>query len=736
MTVSARVSPPAQNRAVQTLVEIVRAINSDLPANRMLEIVVRTTRELLDADRATVLLLDDDARLTPEVSVARCADVQLWTRFRDMPPIPVSVDAEARAVLAQNAAIVIPDAARSPLVPEEWQRAFGLQSLVVVPLVVMGEPCGALVIDDDRPRHFYGDTTTSVVEGIAALTAIALRHARRHDRTTQQARTLDQLLSLAISLNRSPELHRVLQTAVDGFLEVFGASSCSVSTLDDDGSIRCLASRGAGQPAPGSPVDQAWSAWLPAARRAWARDATSTVLDEVTTPTQIPTPRGVTGTATCVVVPFTQENQVRGFARVVLPAGQPPEDEQLTAAVSLAGQVWLAIERARLSEDARRRTDRIEALYNLSHEIALLPDMRLVVERLAPAVRESTGTEIIDVVLCDSEAARIFSSRTPRGGVAALIREWRKQNDPRPRSDGGLYTVPMAVAGELVGALRVRAVDPPCLPRHSEDFLLAVASGVADVVSRIVLRTQVAATERELAVAEERGRLTAELHGDVGSVLLSAAARLEPFAAAVQDGAARAAVREAQAEIARTGRQLRGIVDALEILQRHGRDLAGSLRELVATCAAAIGVDAGVRVVGRVQRLEPLVDAALLRVAHECLTTLGADSRATTVMLHLRYTGDGVELVVHDDGVHFAQRASGRSRAHTAIRAMQIRLDEVGGALTVADCAPCGLRVTALVRPRAPERAAPVAGLPRDITTLSPRPDAGRPRTRRAGAPT
>lgn len=736
MTSTARLPGVTHDRAVETLVEIARAINSDLPPNRMLEVVVRTTRELLDADRATVLLLDDDGQLAPEVSVARHADVQLWTRFRDMPPIPVSVDAESRTLLVKGAAVVIPRAADSSLVPREWQRAFGLQSLIVAPLVVMGEPCGALVVDDDRTQQFFEGPTTAVVEGIAALTAIALRHARRHNRTAQQTRTLDQLLSLATGLNRSPELHRVLQTSVDGFLQVFDATSCSLSTFEDDGSIRCLASRGAGQPEPGAPADGTWSTWVSAARRAWIDDATRAVVAELPGPPHIPSPRGVPNAGTVVAVPFTQENRVRGFALVVLPAGQAPEDDQVTAAVSLAAQVWLAIERARLSEDARRRADRIEALYNLSHEIALLPDMRLVVERLAPAVREGTGAEIIDVVLCDSEAARIFSSRTPRRDVAAVIRRWRKQADPRPVAHDALYTVPMIVGGELLGALRVRAVVPSCLPRDSEDFLLAVASGVADVVSRIVLRTQVAATERELAVAEERARLTAELHGDVGAVLLSAATRLEPLAAAARDGSTRAAVREAQTEIARTGRQLRSVADALEILKRHDRDLTGSLRELVATCAAATGIDAGVRVVGRVQRLAPLVDAALLRVAHECLTTLGADSHASTVMLHLRYTGDGVELVVHDDGVHLAQRASGRSRAHTAIRAMQVRLAEVGGALTVADCAPCGLRVTALVRPRAPERAGPVAGLSRDITTLSPRPDAGRTRSRRAGAPT
>jgi GAF domain-containing protein len=738
MTGTARLSDTAHDRAVETLVEIARAINSDLPPDRMLEVVVRTTRELLDADRATVLLLDDDGQLTPEVSVARRADVQLWTRFRDMPPIPVSVDAEARLLLVKGAAIVIPHAAESTLVPREWQRAFGLQSLIVAPLVVMGEPCGALVVDDERTEHFFEGTTTAVVEGIAALTAIALRHARRHSRTAQQARTLDQLLSLATGLNRSPELHRVLQTAVDGFLQVFGATSCSISTLDADDGIRCLASRGAAQPEPGVTAASLCSTWLPGARRTWATDPTAAVVvEETSTAAPIPAPRGLAGPEiTSVVVPFTQENRVRGFARVVLCVGRGPEEEQLTAAVSLAGQVWLAIERARLAEDARRRADRIEALYNLSHEIALLPDMRLLVERLAPAVREATGGEILDVVLCDSESARIFSSRTPRGTVAGEIRQWRKQDDPRPCVTDGLYSVPMVLAGGVVGALRVRAVSPARLPRDGEDFLLAVGAGVADVVSRIVLRTQIAATERELAVAEERGRLTAELHGDVGSILLAASARLELVVASVQDAAAGVALRDAQAEIGRTGRQLRGTVAALGVLQRHRSDLAGSLRELVATCAAATGVDAGVRVVGRAHRLAPLVDAALLRVAHECLTTLGANSHATTVMLHLRYASDGVELVVHDDGVHLAQRASGRSRAHTAIRAMQVRLDEVAGSLAVTDCAPSGMRVTAWVDRYDRSRAAPRAAEPRDVTTLIPDVHAARARIRRAGATT
>jgi nitrate/nitrite-specific signal transduction histidine kinase len=377
------------------------------------------------------------------------------------------------------------------------------------------------------------------------------------------------------------------------------------------------------------------------------------------------------------------------------------------------------MERARLADDAQHRERRIDALSGLSHEIAQLTDMRVVVERLAPAVREATGSELIDVLLCDADAARAFAARTPRADVAAQVRRWRREEAPRPCSLDGLYVVPAVVAGQLLGVLRVRAVMPALLGPDDAEFLLAVGTGIADLVSRTLLRVQLESMERQLAVVDERGRVTAELQEEVGRLLLAAAARIEPLGSRI-GGDNRAALRDAQLELVRTGRQLRAAVETLNSLHRHADDLPGSLRQMVRAWGRAAGVDTDLRVSGRVQRLTPTAEGALLRLAHEALTRVGGNSHASTVMVQLRYGAGEVELVVHDDGVHLAQRATAESRVHPALRAMQNRLHDLGGSLQITECNPQGVRLTAVL-PAGPAEAGPALAT---VASIAPPSDA------------
>jgi signal transduction histidine kinase len=708
--------PTADARAAASLIEIALCINSDVRPERMLELVVRAARELLDADRASVLLLDDEGRLGPEVSIARHEDLELWTRFRDMPPIPLQVNGTARELLQRGRAVLIPHAAASALVPSEWQHAFGLQALMIAPLLVQGRPCGALVVDDARPGHAFDATAAEALEGVAALAALALRQSARFSVTAQQTRTLEHLLSVASALNNAPGLHRVLQTVVDAFLSAFDAASCAVCTFDESGDVRCLASRGPGQPEPGVPdATGSWATGLGAARDRWTVDPTGTLV--------LPAADGG-GHWSTVLVPLSQEGRVRGFVRLGLAGAVTPTEEQFRVGTSLAGQAWLAMERARLADGAQHLEHRLDVLCGLSREIAQLADMRVVVERLAPSVRAATGSELIDVLLCDADAARAFSARTPRGAIAAQVRRWRRDAEPRPCSLDGLFVVPVSVAGQLLGALRVRAVTPALLGPDDAQFLLAVGTGIAELVCRRLLRTQLESTERQLAVVDERGRVVAELQEEVGRLLLAAAARIEPLAPRLDTGDGRGALRDAQQEILRTGRQLRAAVETLGSLHRHVDDLPGSLRQMVRAWGRVAAVDTDLRVSGRVQRLTPTAEGALLRLAHEALTRVGGNSHASTVMVQLRYGAGEVELVVHDDGVHLAQRATAESRAHPALRAMQNRLHDMGGSLQITECAPQGLRLTAVV-PAGPVEAGgpPLA----TVARISPPPDpAGR----------
>src|SRR4051794_28490812 len=120
-----------------------RVVNSSLRLDDVLRTVVRLACQVLDADRATILLLDQQQRLVPAASDGRVYDPEGLARFREMPPVSVAEVPRALEVLSRPQAVAIPDVAQSPFIPADWRDAFGLTSLLLAPIVTHGETLGA-----------------------------------------------------------------------------------------------------------------------------------------------------------------------------------------------------------------------------------------------------------------------------------------------------------------------------------------------------------------------------------------------------------------------------------------------------------------------------------------------------------------------------------------------------------------------------------------------------------------
>src|SRR5690349_2526648 len=72
-----------------------RVVNSSLRLDDVLRTVVRLTCQVLDADRASILLFDQQQRLVPAASDGRVYDPESLARFREMPPMSLAAIPEA-----------------------------------------------------------------------------------------------------------------------------------------------------------------------------------------------------------------------------------------------------------------------------------------------------------------------------------------------------------------------------------------------------------------------------------------------------------------------------------------------------------------------------------------------------------------------------------------------------------------------------------------------------------------
>lgn len=195
-------------------------------------------------------------------------------------------------------------------------------------------------------------------------------------------------------------------------------------------------------------------------------------------------------------------------------------------------------------------------------------------------------------------------------------------------------------------------------------------------------RAELAAAEREAGVAEERARLSREIHDTLAQGFASVVTHLEA-ADAVLDGdpaRARGHVREAETVARASLDEARGLVWALRPPVLADGGLPAALGRVV---AGVPGTE--LTISGEPRPLDPDVEVTVLRAAQEALSNARRHAGASSVSVTLTYFDDTVALDVIDDGHGFdpaAVAAPGPDGGH-GLRGMRERAERLHGTLSV-----------------------------------------------------
>lgn len=233
-------------------------------------------------------------------------------------------------------------------------------------------------------------------------------------------------------------------------------------------------------------------------------------------------------------------------------------------------------------------------------------------------------------------------------------------------------------------------------------------------------REQLAATEREAGIAQERERLAHEIHDTVAQnlssiqMLLHAAERdlrATGASADVLDAPLKrmeAARRAASNNLAET----RAMIAALTPAGLREASISEALGRIARDFAATGDMDIEVETHGEPAQLPMRTEAGLLRIAQGAVSNAVQHSDAQRVRVTLNYGPDGVRLDVVDNGVGFdvaAQEGKPSGLGHLGLDAMRSRAAELGGELTI-ESAPGGPTALSVAVPAAlPDAAVPDA---------------------------
>ena len=153
--------------------DVSKAIASSIDLEQTLRLVARNLVRLVDASTCQIALFEEDGE--GWYGAAASDQEELWQRQRGERPQPPFLF----EVLDRGQPLVVEDAVASELVDSDYAEAFGIRSLLALPLQAGGQPIGAAVLGRAQMRKFSAEEVSRTA-GLAHQAAVAIKNARLH----------------------------------------------------------------------------------------------------------------------------------------------------------------------------------------------------------------------------------------------------------------------------------------------------------------------------------------------------------------------------------------------------------------------------------------------------------------------------------------------------------------------------------------------------------------------------
>jgi signal transduction histidine kinase len=376
-------------------------------------------------------------------------------------------------------------------------------------------------------------------------------------------------------------------------------------------------------------------------------------------------------------------------------------DEDERALVMLAGQAGVAIENARLYEEAHDRARRLEAVREIATAILAGTNPDQVLGLVARHARELVGADLATLAVpagpgelvvgaADGvHAAELAGTMFPiEGSVSGEVIRTGKTvvladatGDQRVRQPalraGGIgpaLFAPLAVRGTVLGTLLV-ANAAGGRPFRAGDIQLTetFAEQAAVAVEHARLQQEL----DRLAVLEDRERIAKELHDGVIQALFAVGLGLQGSALLTRDPDLQRRISGAVEELDRVIGDLRNYIFGLRPGILADRQLDQALRRLGEELEQKTGVVTVVEVDPAAAAALAETAAEVVQLAREAMSNVSRHAQATTCRVSLFRDQDVAVLEVDDDGRGFdPAQATG---AGQGLHNLQERAAALGG---------------------------------------------------------
>jgi len=380
-----------------SLDRVSQTIVSTLELDEVLSSIMEQATKLLKAEAGSVLLLDDKSgELVFEAVVGAVPERTKGLRF----PSTLGI---AGWVLRERQPQLVPDVSQDPRFYPGIDSVTGLvtKSLLCVPLEVKGKVIGVLEVINKTRGNFREDDLRLLTH-LAPSAAIAIENARLHQREQKRAAQLAVVNQVARQAASILDLDQLLQEMVTAIQQGFDYYNVALYLLDETASeLEMLAIAGGFEDVVAPDYCQAVGAGM----IGWTAETGQPLLANDVRQE----PRYILGfleeplTEAELCMPLKLAKEVIGVLDIQSTQLNAFDETDLMAMKTLADQIAMAIENARLFGETSRRFEETMALYQTSLDITAQLEMTELLESIVERAATLLGAEAGGIFLYDSD---------------------------------------------------------------------------------------------------------------------------------------------------------------------------------------------------------------------------------------------------------------------------------------------------------------------------------------------
>jgi signal transduction protein with GAF and PtsI domain len=330
---------PQDKRYFDSFREVVKAVNSTLDRQEVLDLLVNNVTQVMDLKASAIRLLDPRNRTLELVASHGLSNTYLNKG-------PVDAD-QSIADAMEGKTISVYNVIEDPRAqyPKEAQVE-GIASIISVPLCIKGGVIGVLRLYTPAPREFSEQEINSV-EALAEMGAIAIENARVYEKIKRDYETLMSFREAVKAVNSTLDLRAVLNVLVRNIVQALQLKASAIRLLDvQKRTLELVASHGLSErylnKGPGD-ADKSIADAM--------EGKTISIYNVTEDPrAQYPKEAKEEGIASIVSVPLRIKGRVIGVMRLYTTEPREFSEEEINSAEVLAETGAIAIENARMYE--------------------------------------------------------------------------------------------------------------------------------------------------------------------------------------------------------------------------------------------------------------------------------------------------------------------------------------------------------------------------------------------------